>query len=275
MERFDRDALLRWLTERRASARLLERVRAWKQSPPSELLPGLPPLELADVYLVLCGMLTQTVEPYVREDRLDALKSQALVLGYREKDFESLLSYTLRITERRLRAFGALGLGLHATADEIKAAHRSFAKTFHPDRVGARNPSDHNRANRVLARLNEARTLLLRPTDEVVLAGDDDIPLGEPRFESEDAETEEYTMAEEDFGELSEGALEGATEDDPRDIDETPRDPPRIEDDPTVLDEVLGLDEASVSMEIDPLDAPEPGQLPPRAFRVRSVTTGR
>lgn len=194
---FDPQALLEWLIHRGASEQLLARVRDWP-------LDARVKWESRDVYLVLCGLLIQVTVSSIQEDRIDALKDLALALGYREIDFEGLLSYALRITERRLRAFAVLGLGLHATAADIKVAHRQLAKTFHPDRLREGQSS----ANRMLSRLNQARALLLRPTDDVLLGGEDDIWLGEPRFESEDAPTEEYTTLDEDF-------TEPCNEDDP------------------------------------------------------------
>jgi hypothetical protein len=124
-------------------------------------------------------------------------------MGYDDASFDALLSHALRITERRLRAYAVLGLGLDATASEIKQAHRHLAKTFHPDRLWSEDSiAERARATRTLARLNEARALLLRPFEEVILGGEDDVPLDEPLMESEDAETEDYSTMEDDFTEL-------------------------------------------------------------------------
>jgi DnaJ-domain-containing protein 1 len=192
VERWNTEMLLEWLA-RHGAEPLLEQLQVGLD----QLTPG--QLGPEGTYLVLCGLLQQATEPTVTDDKLDALKEMSFQLGYDAATYESLLSYVLGITERRLRAYAVLGLGLDATPAEMKQAHRQLAKTFHPDRLLL---SEQASATRMLARLNEARALLLRPFDEVVLSGEDDLPLDEPLDEREDAETEDYTTMDDEFTEL-------------------------------------------------------------------------
>jgi DnaJ-domain-containing protein 1 len=192
VDRWNTQGLLQWLAFQGADPLIVQVSAGLDQLRAERLGPE-------GTYLVLCGLLAQATEPYVAEDRLDALKALAWQLGYDDATYASLLSYVLGITERRLRAYAVLGLGLDATPADMKQAHRQLAKTFHPDRLLL---SEQASATRMLARLNEARALLLRPFDEVVLSGEDDLPLDEPLDEREDAETEDYTTMDDEFTEL-------------------------------------------------------------------------
>ncbi|MEZ4235134.1 MAG: hypothetical protein R3F59_03025 [Myxococcota bacterium] len=70
----------------------------------------------------------------------------------------------------------------------MKGAHRRAAKRLHPDRlVGASTPH-RLRAERQLALLNGARDLLARGEGLIVNAADD-VTLGAPTFDPEDAPT--------------------------------------------------------------------------------------
>ncbi len=185
LEAIDLPRLLAWLEERTADPAVLRSAR--------ELSSAEPDLDLQQCGLLLGGLLAQACDPRVESSRLDALEEVGSRLGFDDEEIGAFLRDTLRITMRRLRGYATLNLPLGASPSEIKATHRSLVKVFHPDRHPLADSATRDSAGRMLARLNEARAVLLRPVEDEVLEGDDDVWLDEPCFEGEDAPTEEYT----------------------------------------------------------------------------------
>lgn len=185
LDEADHQRLSAWLAEAGAHPALRHWVDHELQGPDL----GAPEdLAWEDCELVLDGVLDlASGSGPVREARVDAFFAIARRLGFEQDLVASLLHDRLRITERRLRAHAVLEVPLDATASEVKQAHRRLLKRFHPDRVA---PEDEPEAQRVTSALNDARSVLLRADEEVVLDGADDVFLDDPSWDVEDAPTE-------------------------------------------------------------------------------------
>lgn len=196
LEAIDLPRLLAWLEERHADPRVLRYAAQLHSPAPTGSSPtgsGPDDLDLEQSGLLLAGILNQACDPRVEAKRVDALEGVAFRLGFEDDELGSFLRQTLRITMRRLRGYATLNLPLGASKSEIKATHRALVKVFHPDRHPLADEATQLSAGRMLAQLNEARTALLRPFEDEVLEGEDDLWLDDPIFESEDAPTEDYT----------------------------------------------------------------------------------
>jgi DnaJ-domain-containing protein 1 len=190
LEAIDLPRLLAWLEERNADPAVLRYAA-------HDLMVAEPEhhddLDLDQCGLLLAGLLLQACDPRVEANRVDALEEVAFRLGFDDEELGSFLRQTLRITMARLRGYATLNLPLGASKAEIKSTHRALIKVFHPDRHPMADAATQVSAGRMLARLNEARATLLRPFEDEVLEGEDDVWLDEPVFEAEDAPTEDYT----------------------------------------------------------------------------------
>lgn len=193
LEAIDLPRLLAWLEERDADPAVLRYVArdlVSQERVPSVREAGAA-LDVNQCGLLLAGLLTQACEPRVEASRVEALEEVAWRLGFDEHELGAFLCEALRITMPRLRGYGALNLPLGASRAEVKATHRALVKVFHPDRHPLADAATQASAGRMLARLNEARTVLLHPFEAELLAGEDDLWLDEPLFEPEDAPTED------------------------------------------------------------------------------------
>lgn len=202
IDAIDVERLLAWLRREGAEPAVLAFVATELEGhcldhPPSAG-PGIP-LELSwdERALVLGGMLALACEPRVDERALDRLAAVGRALGYDDDAQAALVRDRLGITERRLRAYAVLGLPLEATRDEVKATHRAIAKAYHPDRLSAADPEARRAAEKLLGKLNHARSVLVS-RDEVVLDRPDDIPLDEPVDRPDDVVLDDPSFDRED-----------------------------------------------------------------------------
>jgi DnaJ-domain-containing protein 1 len=183
---FDQQRLYHWLRKRAASRSLL----AWvvDPSPDGRLLGD------EECALLLEALLVAAIDPLVRAERVDGLIRVARALGYDDGGLDQFVRDTLRITTRRLRAYGVLQLPLGATAEDVKAAHRRIVKEVHPDRYAGADPATVERAAREVMALNHARALLNQPYQDVILEGEDDVYL-EPDDTTRPLEPFEWVQA--------------------------------------------------------------------------------
>ncbi|MEQ1569793.1 MAG: J domain-containing protein, partial [Myxococcota bacterium] len=170
VDAIDRTALEQWLRVRGASSSVIgyavEDLGAeWRTAPERECA------------TLLEGILAQATEPVVSLARVEGMVKVARALGYREHLLDAFVVDVLRITLRRLRAYGVLGLHLGASADEIKASHRLRIKEAHPDRLIGAEAAAQEAAERQVMELNQARALLYQPLEDVRLDGEDDLVL--------------------------------------------------------------------------------------------------
>lgn len=121
---------------------------------------------------------------------VDAVEALARQLRFGPDDWEDMVRSWLGITGTRLRAYGTLRLPVHASVDEVRAAHRTIAREVHPDRLAGADRVTRDRATRWLGHANHARAVLLSAKDGIVTQGEDDVLLPPPSFEPDDAPTE-------------------------------------------------------------------------------------
>ena len=185
----DLQGLYGWLRARGADASLVSYLSTELTGPDL----GVPEnLTWEECELVVEGLLVQACEPRVDERRLDRASTIATRFGIDEEAVAALIHDRLGTTEPRLRAFGVLGLPLASTPAEIKATHRTIAKALHPDRLSMADPEARRAAERLMARLNQARTVLqAKPVVvELEIEDPDDVGLDEPSFDEDDMPTE-------------------------------------------------------------------------------------
>jgi hypothetical protein len=167
----DRERLSRWLLDAGGSRDLARAVRTsdWSADDWEGLI-------YDDRRLLVEALLQVFCCPRADEATLDLVERIGRDVGFTSDQIEGLVPEVLGISAVRLRAHAVLGLPLHASADEIKATHRTIAKALHPDRLRGADDEARRAAEHLLGRINHARATLLAPGG-IVRSGPDDVPL--------------------------------------------------------------------------------------------------
>lgn len=99
-----------------------------------------------------------------KEDPIDHFGSQM-------EDILTVIGQNTNIDlkDEDLMSYSILGVTERATDDEIKRAHRDFARRYHPDRFNSMNENLRKKAEEEMKRRNRAKEILLDPMKKAVL----------------------------------------------------------------------------------------------------------